>query len=222
MVTTAAPDARPSRAGHAFPLAGLLAALLAASAAAAAAGEAPPDTGAPPERATATFAGGCFWCVEEAFDAVEGVVETTSGFTGGNVPDPTYEQVSAGGTGHVEAVRVVYDPGVVSYRELLAVFWRNVDPTDAGGQFCDRGPSYRSAIFAHDDDQRAAAEASRRRIEREHDLDVVTPVREAGPFTPADAAHQDYHRRNPLRYELYKWRCGREARLRELWGADAP
>jgi len=219
MAATEAPRARTSGVRHALGLAGLLAALLAASAAA---DEAPPDAAAPPERATATFAGGCFWCVEEAFDGVEGVVETTSGFTGGDVPDPTYEQVSAGGTGHVEAVRVVYDPGVVSYRELLDVFWRNVDPTDAGGQFCDRGPSYRSALFVHDEEQRAAAEASRRRIEREHDLDVVTPVREAGAFTPAGAAHQDYHRRNPLRYELYKWRCGREARLREIWGADAP
>lgn len=191
-----------------------------------AAGDATASVAAPgpsdAQRATATFAGGCFWCVEEAFDAVKGVLHTTSGFTGGHVKDPSYQQVVAGGTGHTEAVEVVYDPRTVRYETLLDVFWHNVDPTDAGGQFCDRGDSYRTAIFVHDAIQRAAADASKAAIEQLHDFDVVTEVVEAGPFYPAEAYHQDYHEKNPARYEYYKWSCGRKQRLEELWGKEAP
>jgi peptide-methionine (S)-S-oxide reductase len=170
------------------------------------------------DHAVATFAGGCFWCVEEAFDEVGGVVSTTSGYTGGDVVNPTYEQVSAGGTGHLESVQVIYDPGVVSYRQLLEVFWRNIDPTDDGGQFCDRGNSYRSAIYYRNEEQRQAAETSKREIERARGLEVVTPIVPAETFYPAEAYHQNYHREHPIRYKLYKWNCGRAQRLKELWG----
>lgn len=166
----------------------------------------------------ATFAGGCFWCVEEAFDAVEGVERTISGYTGGHVEDPTYEQVSGGGTGHIEAVLVVYDPRVVSYEDLLDVYWRNVDPTDAGGQFCDRGPSYETAIWYRTEAQRRAAEASKAAIERAREFEVVTPILPAETFWEAEGYHQNYHARNPVRYKFYKWNCGRQQRLEELWG----
>jgi len=168
----------------------------------------------------AIFAGGCFWCVEEAFDAVPGVVRTTSGYIGGRGAEPTYEQVSSGGTGHAEAVRVIFDPRRVSYDRLLAVFWRNIDPTDAGGQFCDRGDQYRSAIFTRNAAQRRRAEASKARIERTKPFDeaVVTPIVEAATFWEAEEYHQDYHQRNSLRYKVYKFGCGRERRLDRLWG----
>lgn len=166
----------------------------------------------------ATFAGGCFWCVEEAFDAVEGVERTISGYTGGHVADPTYEQVSAGGTGHIEAVLVVYDPAVVSYEKLLDVFWRNVDPTDDGGQFCDRGESYETAIWYRTEDQRRLAESTRAAIERSKGWDVVTPILPAETFYEAEDYHQNYHAKNPVRYKFYKWNCGRQQRLDELWG----
>lgn len=169
--------------------------------------------------AVAVFAGGCFWCVEEAFDAVPGVRATISGFAGGTVANPTYEQVSAGGTGHVEAVRVVYDPAEVSYADLLATYWRNIDPIDAGGQFCDRGAQYRSAIFITTPEQEALAEASKAKLDTSGRLPgpVVTEIRPLAAFYPAEEAHQDYHRRNPLRYKFYKFRCGRERRLSALW-----
>lgn len=166
----------------------------------------------------ATFAGGCFWCVEEAFDAVEGVERTISGYTGGHVEDPSYEQVSAGGTGHIEAVLVVYDPSVVSYEELLDVFWHNVDPTDDGGQFCDRGESYETAIWYRTESQRRLAEATKAEIERATGWDVVTPILPAETFWEAEGYHQNYHERNPIRYKFYKWNCGRQQRLDELWG----
>lgn len=170
--------------------------------------------------ATATFAAGCFWCVEEAFDKVGGVVETTSGFTGGDVADPGYERVSAGGTGHTEALRVRYDPAAVTYETLLDTFWHNVDPTDDGGQFCDRGSQYRSGIFVHDERQRRLAEASRKALRQDPDAPspIVTPIEDAGPFYPAEEYHQDYHEKNPIRYHVYKKLCGRAARLEELWG----
>lgn len=170
--------------------------------------------------ATATFAAGCFWCVEEAFDKVEGVVETTSGFTGGDVADPGYEQVAAGGTGHTEAVRVRYDPEAVTYETLLDTFWQNVDPTDDGGQFCDRGSQYRSGIFVHDERQRRLAEASKKALRQDPGAPspIVTPIEDAGPFYPAEAYHQDYYQKNPVRYHVYKKLCGRAARLEELWG----
>lgn len=178
------------------------------------------DTGEAEGTAVATFAGGCFWCMEEAFDAVEGVLSTTSGYTDGDVPNPTYEQVSQGNTGHAEAVRIEYDPSVVSYRELLDVFWHNIDPLDAGGQFCDRGDQYRSAIFYHDDEQRELAERSKRELEERDALpgDIVTEITAATPFYAAEDYHQDYYQRNPLRYRFYKFTCGRPARLEELWG----
>ncbi len=173
--------------------------------------------------ATATFAGGCFWCMEPPFDALPGVADTTSGYTGGRVPNATYRQVTAGGTGHYEAVRIRFDPAQVTYERLLEVFWRNVDPTDAGGQFCDRGESYRTAIFAHDAEQRRLAEASKARLMESNRLNapIVTPILDAGAFWDAEDYHQDYYRKNPIRYRFYRGGCGRDARLRALWGAEA-
>jgi peptide-methionine (S)-S-oxide reductase len=169
---------------------------------------------------TAVFAGGCFWCVEEAFDAVAGVVSTTSGYTGGRVANPTYRQVSAGGTGHVEAVQVVFDPRRVSYAQLLNVFWRNVDPLTANRQFCDVGAHYRSAIFVRGADQRQRAEGSKAQLERSGRFKqpIVTEVIPAATFYPAEEYHQDYHNKNPLRYKYYKFTCGRAQRLQEVWG----
>lgn len=170
---------------------------------------------------TATFAGGCFWCVEADFDTVRGVVETLSGYTGGSVEDPTYEEVSAGGTGHYEAVRIRYDPAEVTYDQLLTAYWHSVDPTDPGGQFCDRGNSYRTAIFAHGPGQRRAAEASKEKAERQLGRKIVTPILDAGVFHVAEEHHQNYYRKNSLSYRFYRWSCGRDARVGELWGERA-
>ncbi|HET6341630.1 MAG TPA: peptide-methionine (S)-S-oxide reductase MsrA [Gemmatimonadota bacterium] len=172
------------------------------------------------DTAEATFAGGCFWCVEEAFDAVPGVVSTTSGYTGGQTRDPSYEEVSSGGTGHAEAVRVVYDAEVTTYAKLLDTFWRNIDPTDGGGQFCDRGDSYRSAIFTHGEEQGRLAEASKRALEESGRFDkpIATEIVPAGRFYEAESYHQDYYRNNPTRYKLYKWNCRRAQRLEQIWG----
>jgi peptide-methionine (S)-S-oxide reductase len=167
---------------------------------------------------TAIFAAGCFWCVEEAFDKVHGVVETTAGYTGGVLPNPTYEQVSAGNTGHAESVRVKYDPKRVSYEQLLDTFWHNVDPFDAGGQFCDRGSSYRGAIFFMDDEEERLAKESKEKIAKQFGRPVATEIVRATPFYPAEAYHQDYHSKNPLRYSFYKWNCGRVQRLEQIWG----
>jgi peptide-methionine (S)-S-oxide reductase len=171
--------------------------------------------------AVATFAGGCFWCMEPPFDALEGVVSTTSGYIGGAKDDPTYEEVSAGGTGHAEAVEIRYDPAKVSYGELLEVYWLNVNPTVADRQFCDVGDQYRTAIFAHGPEQRRLAEASRRRVARELGTRVHTEIADAGTFHPAEEYHQDYYQKNPIRYRFYRTGCGRDARLRELWGERA-
>ena len=170
--------------------------------------------------ATATFAGGCFWCVEQAFDQVEGVTETTSGYANGHVANPSYKQVSAGGTGHVEALQLTYDAGRVSYEDLLEVFWANVDPLDAGGQFCDRGASYTTGIFYHTESQRDVAEHSRQRLSDQYDLasPIVTPIEPLDAFFPAEEYHQNYHQKNPIRYNYYVWRCGRHDRLEALWG----
>lgn len=170
--------------------------------------------------ATAIFAGGCFWCVEEAFDAVDGVVSTMSGYIGGMKPRPTYAQVSAGGTGHAEAVQIVYDPAKVSYEKLLDVFWRNIDPLQKDAQFCDHGDQYRSAIFYVNDEQKRLAEASKTALETSERLKgpIVTQIVPATPFYNAEDYHQDYHQRNPLRYKFYKYNCGRAQRLKELWG----
>jgi len=181
--------------------------------------QAPKSDETKPQTQTAIFAAGCFWCVEEAFDKVEGVVETISGYTGGTVANPTYEQVSSGGTGHTEALEVRYDPSVVGYEALLDTFWRNVDMFDAGGQFCDRGSPYRSAIFVAGDAERRLAEASKQKIAERFGREVVTPIQPAAPFYPAEDYHQDYHNKNPLRYNYYKWGCGRAARLEDIWKA---
>ena len=175
------------------------------------------------ELEVAVFAGGCFWCVESDFDTVPGVVRTVSGYTGGLLIDPTYEQVTAGGSGHFEAVQIFYDPKQVTYAELLEVFWRSVDPTDDGGQFCDRGDSYKTAIFATSPEQQREAEASKRRLEESGVLGqpIVTPVKTAGPFYPAEGYHQDYYKKNPIRYKLYRYGCGRDARVKQLWGDQA-
>lgn len=173
------------------------------------------------ELETATFAGGCFWCVEADFQEVPGVMEAISGYTGGTVEDPTYRKVSAGGTGHREAVRITYDPGQVTYEELLAIFWRTIDPTDADGQFCDRGESYTTAIFVHAMAQRRAAEASKQAAADELGQPIVTPIEEAGPFYRAEKYHQNYAEKSPLRYRFYRWGCGRDGRVEELWGESA-
>jgi peptide-methionine (S)-S-oxide reductase len=168
----------------------------------------------------ATFAGGCFWCMEGPFDALEGVVSTTSGYTGGDVKNPSYEQVSMGGTGHFESVEVLYDPKKVSYERLLDVFWHNVNPTDGGGQFCDRGPQYRTAIFYHDDEQQRLADASKQKLDESGVLPkkVQTQILSAGPFYPAEDYHQDYYKKNPVRYKIYRLGCGRDSVLEKLWG----
>lgn len=173
------------------------------------------------ESSVATFAGGCFWCVEEAFDKVEGVLATTSGYIGGHVANPSYEQVTRGNTGHFEAVQVEYDPEVVTYEALLETFWHNIDPLDAGGQFCDRGPQYRSAVFYHDERQRELAERSKRKLAEGGALPkmIATEILPAGEFYPAEDYHQDYYAQNALRYNFYKFTCGRPARLEQLWGA---
>ncbi len=173
------------------------------------------------ELKTATFAGGCFWCVESDFDQVPGVVSTLSGYTGGIVPNPTYEQVTAGNTGHYEAVQITYDPSQVSYAELLTVFWHSVDPTDAGGQFCDRGESYKTAIFVSDDERRRLAEMSKQAAEESLGTAIVTPIEAASPFFPAEAYHQDFYKKSPLRYRYYRYSCGRDRRVKQLWGERA-
>ncbi len=171
----------------------------------------------------ATFAGGCFWCVESDFDGVPGVVRTVSGYTGGHVENPTYKQVSSDTTGHREAVQIFYDPGRIAYADLLEIFWRTVDPTDAGGQFCDRGTSYTTAIFANSDAQEKLAQASRSMLEKSAILDrpVVTTIERAGVFYPAEGYHQDYYRMNSLRYKFYRYSCGRDDRVNDLWGEQA-
>jgi len=170
--------------------------------------------------AKATFAGGCFWCVESDFDKVPGVLSTTSGYIGGTVANPTYEQVSGKGTGHAEAVEIVFDPAKVSYAQLLEKFWRTIDPTTVDRQFCDAGSPYRTAIFAQDDAQLATARASLAALEKSKPFKepVVTRIERAGAFYPAEDYHQDYYKKNPVRYSYYRQSCGRDARLQQLWG----
>lgn len=170
---------------------------------------------------TATFAGGCFWCMEKPYDQLDGVISTTSGFSGGRTTDPTYKEVSRGNTGHIEVVNVVYDPARVSYEELLYVYWRNIDPFDGGGQFCDRGHTYQPAIFYHNDEQRLAAQTGKEEVSDRFSRRVHTSIREFKAFYSADAYHQDYYQRNPIRYNYYRSSCGRDARLNEIWGDEA-
>lgn len=179
---------------------------------------APASRPASGQRATAVFAGGCFWCTESDFDKVPGVIATTSGYTGGKLANPTYEQVSAGNTGHIESVRVTYDPAKVSYAQLAAHFMRTIDPLDAGGSFCDRGYQYRSAFFVANAEQRQVAQAIRTRAQQQLKKPIATLVLPASTFTPAEEYHQDYYKKNPIRYRFYRSRCGRDARLAEIWG----
>jgi peptide methionine sulfoxide reductase msrA/msrB len=168
----------------------------------------------------ATFAGGCFWCVESDFEKIEGVVEAISGYTGGHKENPTYDEVSAGGTGHTEAVQVIYDREKVAYKDLLEVFWRHVNPTDAGGQFVDRGSQYRTGIFYHDEEQRRLAEASKQELERSgvFDKPIVTEITKLTRFYPAEDYHQDYYETHAYRYKLYRWNSGRDQFLKQVWG----
>jgi len=177
----------------------------------------------PKDYKTATFAGGCFWCVESDFEKVDGVLEAVSGYTGGQKPNPTYEEVSAGGTGYAESVQVRYDPQKITYRELLDVFWRHVDPTDAGGQFVDRGSQYRSAIFYNDEEQKRIAEESKAELEKSGRFSkpIVTEIVPLGKFYPAEEYHQDYYSKNPLRYKLYRFGSGRDQFLKSKWGSEA-
>jgi peptide-methionine (S)-S-oxide reductase len=178
---------------------------------------------APAATARAIFAGGCFWCMEPPFDALPGVISTTAGYIGGSRRNPTYEEVSAGRTGHAEAVEVVYDPARIGYETLLQVFWRNIDPIAVDRQFCDAGTQYRSAIFYVDEAQRRLAEASKAELaaSRRFDRQIATEITAAGRFWPAEDYHQNYYEQNPLRYKFYRGNCGRDARLRELWGDEA-
>ena len=171
----------------------------------------------------ATFAGGCFWCMEAPFDKLPGVVSVTSGYTGGNMKHPTYKQVSAGGTGHAEAVQVVYDPTRIGYTKLLDVFWHNTDPTVVDRQFCDVGSQYRTGIFYHSEEQRLLALKSKEALENSKPFKgpIVTEVTKAGEFYPAEEYHQHYYKKNPIRYRYYRNGCGRDQRLKELWGDAA-
>jgi peptide-methionine (S)-S-oxide reductase len=170
------------------------------------------------QTATAVFAGGCFWCMEPPFDKTEGVISTTSGYAGGETANPTYEEVSAGGSGHIEVIRIEYDPSKVSYEKLLDIYWRNVDPFDARGQFCDQGSQYRSAIFFGNNAEKALAEASKKKVAEKFRKTVETLIMPASKFYPAEDYHQDYYKKNPVRYKLYRSGCGRDARLKAVWG----
>ena len=178
-----------------------------------------PAAGADQEKqAVATFAGGCFWCMEPPFDTIDGVIATTPGYTAGHIDNPTYRQVSTGETGHTEAIQIVYDPNKVTYQQLLEIYWVNVDPLKKNAQFCDRGSQYRSGIFYHDADQEKLATASSKAIQSMFDMPVVTEITEFSKFYPAEERHQNYYLKNPVRYNYFRWGCGRDQRLEELWG----
>ena len=200
-----------------------IASFAAAAALALAAVVAGAQSAAPAASAKATFAGGCFWCVEADFDKVPGVLSTTSGYIGGKTANPTYEQVASKITGHAEAVEIVYDPSKVSYEKLVEHFWRTIDPTTKDAQFCDHGSPYRSAIFANDAAQLKIAQASLETLKKNKPFKdpVVTEILSAGPFYKAEDYHQDYYKKNPVRYQYYRSACGRDARLKQLWGNQA-
>lgn len=202
-------------------LAGIALSMTAWSAAAQSAVTRPAVQG-PGPTAIATFAGGCFWCMEPPYDKLPGVISTTSGYTGGQKANPTYEEVSSGSTGHAEAVQVKYDPTKIAYDKLLDVFWHNIDPTVSNQQFCDHGTEYRTAIFVADDAQRRSAEASKANIEKTKPFKepILTPIVAASQFWPAEDYHQDYYLKNPVRYKYYRAGCGRDSRLKQLWGAS--
>lgn len=172
------------------------------------------------ELARATFAAGCFWCIQPPFDKQPGVKKTVVGYTGGHTKNPTYEDVGEGTTGHTEAIEVIYNPQEVSYQELLKIFWRNVDPTTPNRQFCDSGTQYRGGIFYHDDQQKDLAFASKKAIEEKYGYKVVLEITAASEFYPAEDYHQDYYKKNPVRYKIYRYGCGRDGRLEELWGGQ--
>ncbi len=174
--------------------------------------------------AKATFAGGCFWCMEPPYDVLDGVVSTTSGYIGGQTKTPSYEEVSEGGTGHTEAVQIVYDPAKIEYAKLLDIFWRNIDPLTRDAQFCDRGSQYRTGIFYHDETQHRLAEESKKKLmdSKRFSQPIVTEIIAASEFYPAEEYHQDYYEKNPVRYKFYRWNCGRDQRLTALWGNEAP
>jgi len=184
------------------------------------ASQAPAAQGDPRPTETATFAGGCFWCMQPPFENLPGVISTTVGYTGGHTKNPTYEEVSDGGTGHAESVEILFDPTRIHYEQLLDVFWHNVDPLTAEAQFCDHGHQYRSAIFYHGEEQRRLAEESKQRLEssKRFDRPIVTEIVAASAFYPAEEYHQKYHEKNPARYSFYRWNCGRDQRLKALWG----
>jgi peptide-methionine (S)-S-oxide reductase len=173
-----------------------------------------------PQTASVVLAGGCFWCMEPPFDKTDGVVSTTSGYSGGKQVKPTYQQVSAGSTGHLEVVKVEYNPAKVSYEKLLDIFWHNIDPLDADGQFCDKGSQYRSAIFYGNEKEKELAEASKQQVAAKLGHAVATDVLPATEFYPAEDYHQDYYIKNPLKYKFYRYGCGRDARLEAVWGAQ--
>jgi len=200
-----------------------LAGLVAAASLALVAAFASAQSSAPANTAKAIFAGGCFWCVESDFDKVPGVLSTTSGYIGGKVANPTYEQVSSKLTGHAEAVEIVFDPSKVSYEKLVEHFWRTIDPTTKDAQFCDHGSPYRTAIFATDAAQLKVAQASLAALQKSKPFKepIVTEILTAGPFYKAEDYHQDYYKKNPIRYQYYRTACGRDARLKQLWGSQA-
>ncbi len=217
-------DRTGRRAALGLLLAGLgVAVVMLGSAAMVLAQPASPAAPAAAKTERAILAGGCFWCVEADFDKVPGVISTTSGYIGGSVPNPTYEQVAGKSTGHAEAVEIVYDPSRVSYEQLLARYWRTIDPTTRDRQFCDAGTPYRTAIFAVDAQQLAIARRSLQEIERTKPFPepIVTQIAMAGPFYKAEDYHQDYYKKNPVRYGYYRTACGRDARLEQLWGKKA-
>ncbi len=204
----------------------VLSVALAMFAIAAAADPPSPPGDAPPSKTDkpvglATFAGGCFWCMEPPFDKLDGVKSTTSGYIGGRVKDPTYKQVSSGRTGHAEAMQVEFDPDVVSYQQLLTLFWHNVDPTQAGGQFCDKGNQYRTAIFYHSEKQKELALKSKEQVRQELGKRIQTQIVKEKTFYPAEDDHQDYYIKNPTKYKFYRWKCGRDSQLDKVWGKIA-
>ncbi len=166
---------------------------------------------------TATFAGGCFWCMDAEFSTIPGVSKVVSGYTGGHVRNPSYEEVSSGSTGHVEAIEVTYDPAKVTYAQLLDIFWHNIDPLDEYGQFCDKGSQYRAGIFYHSPEQKALAEASKTKVKALFKQDLATVITPASEFFPAEDYHQDYYIKNKLRYKMYRGGCGRDDRIEQLW-----
>lgn len=172
-------------------------------------------------RDTALFAGGCFWSMQKAFDHVSGVVATTAGYAGGKTPNPTYEQVESQTTGHAESVQVIYDPAAVSYDKLVTSYWHSIDPTDAGGTFCDRGPQYRSVIFVRDTMQQRVAQASKAALAHRFSKPIATQIVASKVFYPAEEYHQEYYKKNPIRYALYRQGCGRDADLQRVWGKEA-